>query len=73
MGCIRIQLLNDGNWHKRYTIEIDSGYNKSSADWTLLNLDFSGTNYGINLICDQFDNPICDECFSNVIITYSVY
>ena len=73
-GRFRIQLLlEDNTWSTRYTIPKNSQYNKSSTDWTLLNLDFTEENYGIKIIYDQIDTTHADMCFSNITITHSVY
>ena len=72
MGRFRIQLiLEDITWSTQYTK--NSQNSNSSADWTLLNLDFTIENYGIKLIHNQIDTPHADMCFSNVTITHSVY
>ena len=74
MGRFRIQLLlEDNTWSNQYTIEKNSQYSNSSTQWSLLNLDFTIENYGIKLVYDQIDTPHADMCFSNIIITYSVY
>ena len=60
MGRFRIQiLLEDITWSTIYTIEKNTNYNDTSTDWTLLNLDFTVENYGIKLVYDQIDKPIC--------------
>ena len=76
MGRFRIQLLRNGNWETKFTIEKNTEYSTNSTDWTLLNLDFTGLdlkNYGIKLIYDQIDTAHADMCFSNIMITHSVY
>ena len=70
MGRFRIQLLlEDNTWSTQYTIP----KNDSSTDWTLLNLNFTVEKYGIKLIYDEKDTALCDMCFSNIMITHSVY
>ena len=74
MGRFRIQLLlADNTWSTQYTIAKNTQYSDNSIDWTLLNLDFTVQNYGINLIYDQIDKPHADMCFSNITITHSVF
>ena len=74
MARFRIQLLlSDNTWSTQYTIAKNSQYSDNSTDWTLLNLDFTVENYGIELIYDQIDTAHSDMCFSNITITYSVY
>ena len=38
-----------------------------------ISLNFTVANVGINLNYDQIDTPHADMCFSNIIITHSVY
>ena len=74
MGRFRIQLLSEGGtWVTQYTIEKNTQYSSSPTEWNLLNLDFTIDNYGIKLIYDQIDTPHADMCFSNILITHSVY
>ena len=56
MGRFRIQLLlKDNTWSIRYTIAKNTQYSDNSTYWTLLNLDSTVENYGINLTFDQID------------------
>ena len=74
MGRFRILLLlEDISWTTQYTIAKNTQYSDTSTEWTLLNSDFTVENYGIKLIYDQIDTPHADMCFSNIIITHSVY
>ena len=74
MGRFRIQLLlEDNTWSTQYTIAENTQYSDNSTDWTLLNLDFTVSNFGIKLIYDQINKPHADMCFSNITITDSVY
>ena len=74
MGRFRVQLfLEDNTWSTRYTIAKNTQYSNTSTEWTLLNLDFTLENYGIKLIHDQIESPHADMCFSNIMITPSVY
>ena len=74
MGRFRIQLLlEDNTWSSQYTIAKNTQYTTTSTEWTLLNLDFTVENYGIKIIYDQIDTPHADMCFSNIMITHSVY
>ena len=74
MGRFRIQLLLDDNtWTTQYTIDKNTQYSDSESEWKLLKLDFTVEKYGIKLILDQIDTAHSDMCFSNIIITHSVY
>ena len=74
MGRFRIQLLlEDNTWSTQYTIAKNTQYSDNSTDWTLLNLDFTVENYGINLILDQIDTAHSDMGFSIISITHSAY
>ena len=73
MGRFRIQLLlNENTWSTQYTIPKNDRYSDTSADWTLLNLDFTVENYGVKLIYDEINSAHADMCFSNITITHSV-
>ena len=62
-GRLRIQLLlQDNTWSTRYNIPKNDRYSDSSTDWTKLSLNFSGENYGINLIFDEIDSAHSDMC-----------
>ena len=74
MGRFGIQfLLEDNTWSTQYTIAKNTQYSASCTEWTLLHLDFTIENNGIKLIYDAIDTPHADMCFSNIIITHSVY
>ena len=74
MGRFRILLLlEDNTWSTQYTISKNSQYGNSSTDWTLLILDFTVENYGINFVYDEIDTTHADICFSKITITHSVY
>ena len=74
MGRFRIQLLlNDSSWSTRYNISKNDRYSDNSTDWTLVNLNFTVENYGNKLIYDQIDTAHGNMCFSNIMITHSVY
>ena len=73
MGRFRIQLLLDNNSSNQYTIDKNTQYSNSESEWKLLNLDLTVENYGIKLILDQIDTAHFYMCFSNIIITHSVY
>ena len=73
MRRYRIQLLNDGIWETKYTINENIIYSNTSAEWSLINLVFTESNYGIKLTYDQIETAQCDMSFSNVSITHSVY
>ena len=72
-GGFRIQLLlEDDLWTTQYTIAKNTQYTSSTAEWKLLNLDFTVENYGIKLIFIQIDTTHSDMGFSNIMITHSV-
>ena len=74
MGCFRIQwLLEDNTWSPSYNIPEHDRYSDTSSEWTLVSLNFTEENYGINFIYDQLDTTHADMCFSNITITHSVY
>ena len=74
IGRFRIQLLLEGNtWSTQYNIPKNGRYSDSSPQWTLVNLNLTVENYGIKLIYDQIDTPHADMCFSNIMITHSVF
>ena len=74
MGCFRFHLLLEENtWSTRFTILMTDRYSGLSTDWTLVSLNFSIVNYGINLIYDQIYTPHADMCFSKFTITQSVF
>ena len=74
MGRFRIQLLlEDNTWSIQFFIPRNDRYSDNSTDWTLVNLNFTVENYGIELIYDQIDSAHADMCFSNITKTHSVY
>ena len=74
MGRFRIQLiLEDKLRSTPHNIHKKDRYSDSSTDWTLVILNFTVKNYGVKLICDQIDTPHADRCFSNIIITHSIF
>ena len=74
MGRSEIQLLLEDNlWSTQNTIAKNTQYSNSSTEWTLLYLVFTVENYGIKLVFDQIDTADCDMCFSNIIITHTVF
>ena len=74
MGRFRIQLLLEENtWSTRYNIPKNNWYSDTSTQWTKLSLNFTVDNYGVRLVYDQIDTPHADMCFSNDVITHSVY
>ena len=74
MGRFRIQLLlADNSWSIRYNVPKNDCYGDSSTQWTKPSLNFTVENYGNKLIYDQIGTPHADMCFSNILITHSVY
>ena len=74
MGRFRIQLLLEANtWSIRDNIPKNDRYSDSSTDWTLVNLKFTEENYGFKLLFNEIDSAHRDMCFSNIVITHSVY
>ena len=73
MGCFKIQLLLDDNTlSTRYYIPKNDLCSDISTQWTLVSLNFTVENYGINLIYYQIDTPHA-PCFSKITTTHSVY
>ena len=73
MGRFRIQILKNNAWETIYTIEKNTELTELSTDWILLNLDITDDNYGIKLIYDQIESAHADMCFSNIMITHSIF
>ena len=73
MGRLRIQFLIESNtWSTHYTIAKITQYSDTSTDWTLLNLDFTVQNYGINFVYDQIYTTHADMFFK-YIKNHSIY
>ena len=74
MGRLSISiLLDDDTWTNKYVIQNNSQYSNTSSEWTLLSLDITEENYGIQIIYDRIRSPHADMCFSDITITHSVY
>ena len=74
MGRFKILLLLENNsWTTQYVINENDQYSDNSTQWKLLNLDFTVKNYGIRLAYDRIKSAHADMCFSNIMITHSVY
>ena len=74
MSRFRFQLqLEDNKWSRRYNIPKNDRYSNSSTQWTKLGLNFTEESYGIKLIFDEIDSARSDMCFSDIIITHSVF
>ena len=74
MDRFRIQLLLENiTWSTRYNTAENYRYSDTSADWTLVRLNFTVENYGIKFIYDQINTHHADMCFSNIMLTHSVY
>ena len=74
MGRLSISiLLDDNTWTNKYVIQNNSQYSSSSTEWTLLSLDITEENYGIQIIYDRIRSAHADMCFSDITITHSVY
>ena len=74
MGRFKILLLLENNeWVTYYTIDENDNYSNTSIEWKLFYLDFTAENYGIRLAYDRIKSPHADMCFSNIMITHSVY
>ena len=75
MGRFRIQLrLKDDTWNTQYTLPENFQNSDTPSDWTtLLNLDFTVKKFGNKIFLDQIGTAHSDMCFSNIIITHSVY
>ena len=74
MGRFRIKVLLENNtWSTRYNIAKNDQFCDTSTEWTLVSLNFTIENYGIEIIYDQIGTANADMCFSNIMITHSVY
>ena len=74
IGRLRIQLLlEDNTWSTQYTIVKNTQKSDTSRDWTLASSNFTVENLDTKLIYDQIDTARADMCFSNKLITHSVY
>ena len=74
MGRFRFQLLlEDNTWSTRNNIPKNDRYSDSTTHWTKLSLNFTEENYGIKLTFDEIDRAHSDMCFSNIMITHSIY
>ena len=74
MGRFKILLLLENNsWTTQYVINENDQCSDNSTQWKLLNLDFTVKNYGIRLAYDRIKSAHADMCFSNIMITHSVY
>ena len=74
MGRFKILLLLENNlWTTQFVINENDQYSNNSTEWKLLNLDFTIENYGIKLVYDRIKSAHADMCFSNIMITHSVY
>ena len=74
MGRFKILLLSENNaWTTQFVINENEQNSNNSTDWKLLNLDFTIENYGIKLLYDRIKTAHADMCFSNIMITHSVY
>ena len=73
MGRFRTQLLLDNTWSTIYNIPKNDRYSDTSTDRTIVSLNFPEENYGIQIIYDERDTPHADKCFSNFIITLSIF
>ena len=63
MGRFRIQLLLESStWSTQYNIPENDRFTDSSTDWTLVNLNFTVENYGIEIIFDEVDSAHSDMC-----------
>ena len=74
IGRFRIHLLlEDNTWSTRYNIPKNDRYSDTSTQWIKLKLNFTEENFGIKFLYDGIDTPHDDICFSNILITHSVY
>ena len=74
MGRFRIQpLLEDKTWSTRYNIPKNDRCSDTSIQWTKLSSNFTVELYVIKLLYVEEDSAHADMCFSNIIITHSIY
>ena len=70
MGRLKIQfLIPKGQWYSKFLNEKKT----TSTEWTLSNIDFTESNYVIKLVIDEVDTTLADMCFSNIMITHSIF
>ena len=50
-----------------------TNYNSTWTEWNLWKLVFTKQNNGLKLVYDQLDTVLAYMCFSNIILTNSVY
>ena len=48
-------------------------FTELSTDWTIIKFDITDDNYGIKLFYDQIESAHADMCFSNIMITHSIF
>ena len=74
MGRFGIQLsLEVNSWSTKYNINKNSQCSNGSTVWHLIDLDITKENYGVKLKYDQIPTAHSDMCFSDLIITQSIY
>ena len=74
MGRFRIQLiLLVITWTTIYKIPKKDQSSDLPTDWTKLSLNFTVKNYDTKLTYDEISTTHSDMCFSNNILTHSVY
>ena len=74
MGRFRIQIiLEDDSRSTIYNVPKIYQFKNRSSQWHLLDMDVTHENYCIKFIYDQIPTAHSDMCFSNIILTHSVY
>ena len=51
----------------------NTNYSTTSTECRLPDIDFTEARNGINLVYDQLDAALADMCYSNFMITHSVF
>ena len=74
IGGFRTRLMiSDNTWITRYRKLKNDPYSNLSTEWRLVSLNFKIEKHGIKLNFDQIGTPHADMCFSNIMITSSVF
>ena len=74
MGRFRIQLLlEDNSWSTKYNVPKNNHFSRGLTQWNLFDMDITQENHGFISVYDQVPSTHSDMCFSNIILTHSVY
>ena len=74
MGRFGIQLLlEDNSWSTIYNVPKNIQFSNGSTQWHLFVMDITHENNGTKFVYDEIPTALTDMCFSNIILTHSVY